>query len=223
MLRAFAVGTAEGGLAALHAAGIAHRDITPGNVVLAPDGPRIVDFGIATDIGADRTADRSASYGTPGRVAVDADGAPVPAEYASGDWEVRVEFTDTGGGAGVEDPQITSAGDGFGDRRPRRHLTRRRRGERSGARRGAADPGHRPGPCPPTRARRARPEALSAVRPLGRRTWRWIRAGNPHCRHDAHVRAWSVMYGEAPSGPAAAGAGSGTAGFRGPGFGALHL
>ncbi|CAL9613688.1 Serine_threonine-protein kinase PknD [Nocardiopsis dassonvillei] len=68
MLRAFAVGTAEG-LAALHTAGIAHRDIKPGNVVLSPTGPRIVDFGIATDIGADRSTDRSASYGTPGWVA----------------------------------------------------------------------------------------------------------------------------------------------------------
>ncbi|MDE3725193.1 serine/threonine-protein kinase [Nocardiopsis sp. N85] len=68
MLRAFAVGTAEG-LAALHAAGIAHRDIKPGNVVLSPTGPKIVDFGIATEIGADRSTDRSASYGTPGWVA----------------------------------------------------------------------------------------------------------------------------------------------------------
>ncbi len=49
-----------------------------------------------------------------GRVAVDADGAPVPAEYTSGGWQARVESTGTGGGAGVEDPQITSAGDGFG-------------------------------------------------------------------------------------------------------------
>ncbi|MEU0492794.1 serine/threonine-protein kinase [Nocardiopsis sp. NPDC006139] len=68
MLRAFAVGTAEG-LAGLHAAGIAHRDIKPGNVVLSPTGPRIVDFGIATEIGADRSTDRAASYGTPGWVA----------------------------------------------------------------------------------------------------------------------------------------------------------
>ncbi|MFE3459446.1 protein kinase [Nocardiopsis aegyptia] len=68
MLRAFAAGTAEG-LAALHAAGIAHRDIKPGNVILAPEGPKIVDFGIATEIGADRATDRAASYGTPGWVA----------------------------------------------------------------------------------------------------------------------------------------------------------
>ncbi|MFD6950374.1 phosphotransferase [Nocardiopsis sp. TSRI0078] len=67
-LRAFAAGTAEG-LAALHAAGIAHRDVKPGNVILSPDGPKIVDFGIATTIGARRATDRGASYGTPGWVA----------------------------------------------------------------------------------------------------------------------------------------------------------
>ncbi|WP_232832945.1 serine/threonine-protein kinase, partial [Nocardiopsis sp. TNDT3] len=68
MLRAFAAGTAEG-LAALHSAGIAHRDIKPGNVILSPDGPKIVDFGIATAVGTTRANDRGASYGTPGWVA----------------------------------------------------------------------------------------------------------------------------------------------------------
>ncbi|WP_017582189.1 serine/threonine-protein kinase [Nocardiopsis valliformis] len=65
MLRTFSLGMAEG-LAALHAAGIAHRDIKPGNVILSPDGPKIVDFGIAVEIGTERAMDASASYGTPG-------------------------------------------------------------------------------------------------------------------------------------------------------------
>ncbi|GAA1466803.1 serine/threonine protein kinase [Nocardiopsis exhalans] len=65
MLRTFSLGMAEG-LAALHAAGIAHRDIKPGNVILSPDGPKIVDFGIAVEIGTDCAMDASASYGTPG-------------------------------------------------------------------------------------------------------------------------------------------------------------
>ncbi|WP_026118349.1 serine/threonine-protein kinase [Nocardiopsis salina] len=65
MLRTFALGAAEG-LAALHTAGIAHRDIKPGNVILSPHGPKIVDFGIAVDIGTERSDDASATYGTPG-------------------------------------------------------------------------------------------------------------------------------------------------------------
>jgi hypothetical protein len=35
------------GLSAIHAAGIVHRDLKPSNVLLASDGPRIIDFGIS--------------------------------------------------------------------------------------------------------------------------------------------------------------------------------
>ncbi|MFE9820839.1 WD40 repeat domain-containing serine/threonine protein kinase [Streptomyces sp. NPDC005791] len=50
---ALAAGLAEG-LGAIHAGDLVHRDLKPGNVIMAADGPRIIDFGIAqvADAGA---------------------------------------------------------------------------------------------------------------------------------------------------------------------------
>ena len=45
-LMALAAGLAEG-LSAIHAAGVVHRDLKPSNVLLAEDGPRVIDFGIS--------------------------------------------------------------------------------------------------------------------------------------------------------------------------------
>ncbi|WP_193518779.1 serine/threonine-protein kinase, partial [Nocardiopsis kunsanensis] len=45
-LQRLAVSTATA-LAAIHSAGVVHRDLKPENIMLAADGPRVIDFGIA--------------------------------------------------------------------------------------------------------------------------------------------------------------------------------
>src|SRR5260370_791898 len=61
---ALAAGLAEG-LSAIHAAGVIHRDLKPSNVLLALDGPRIIDFGISSAAGAPSLTGTGLMIGSP--------------------------------------------------------------------------------------------------------------------------------------------------------------
>src|SRR5215468_3539201 len=62
---ALARGLAEG-LDAIHAAGVVHRDLKPANVLLASDGPRVIDFGISEAAEASVAAGANVMIGSPG-------------------------------------------------------------------------------------------------------------------------------------------------------------
>jgi len=62
---ALAAGLAEG-LAAIHSAGLIHRDLKPSNVLLAEDGPRVIDFGISRAAEATALTHADLVIGSPG-------------------------------------------------------------------------------------------------------------------------------------------------------------
>ncbi|AXK37015.1 serine/threonine protein kinase [Streptomyces armeniacus] len=56
-------------LAGVHAEGLVHRDVKPGNVLLALDGPRLIDFGIARADGVTALTASDLVIGSPGFLA----------------------------------------------------------------------------------------------------------------------------------------------------------
>ena len=91
-----AAGLAEA-LASVHEAGVVHRDVKPGNVVLAEGGPVLIDFGLARAVDETRLTATGLVIGTPGYLAPETiDGLPAsPATDVHG-WAATIAFAATG-------------------------------------------------------------------------------------------------------------------------------
>ncbi|HET6729383.1 MAG TPA: protein kinase [Jiangellaceae bacterium] len=100
-LRFPALGRLSTGLAealrSVHTVGVVHRDIKPGNVVLADAGPVLIDFGLARAVDETRLTATGLVIGTPGYLAPETiEGAsPSPATDVHG-WAATVAFAATG-------------------------------------------------------------------------------------------------------------------------------
>ncbi|GAA3203896.1 serine/threonine protein kinase [Nonomuraea helvata] len=84
-------------LAAIHRAGIRHGDFKPGNILMGPEGPVVIDFGVARALDAPGTTSSGSVMGTPAYLAPEQlGGVPVTAAADIFAWGGTVVFGASG-------------------------------------------------------------------------------------------------------------------------------